>query len=426
MAVETATYIGQLNAAFPAGGEPIAQGDDHLRLIKTVLQNSFPGLNSAWSAGVLPFTPVGGIQATNVQAAIAELDTEKAALAGATFTGSIAAPYININGGAIGYDSLWLGPRQIRREQPSNNIEVVNAANNLVTHVFYDDGAILSRVGVHVGATRTAGTAADGSILGVGTIELRNPSPFIDFKTSDIDYRYRIILQNDNLQIHAPNGAFRVGASGECYSSLTASTADALTRKDYVDGQIASRPFADTCMAVGFSGGNVGDPYIRHSNQTIVSLVKSCNNSGWLGMSTGNRCEFHWNSGLYAQVDGATGWFAIQNSLGSDRRLKEPAATEKTQSGLATVMALNPVYFEYKENSLAHKPGARWGFYAQELQEVDASLVTSGKIPEDETEYLFYAEDGLAQLIAIQTRAIQELSTKLDAALTRIAALEAA
>jgi hypothetical protein len=41
------------------------------------------------SATNTPFTPTGAIAATNVQTALAELDAEKAALAGATFTGNV-------------------------------------------------------------------------------------------------------------------------------------------------------------------------------------------------------------------------------------------------------------------------------------------------------------------------------------------------
>jgi len=50
------------------------------------------------SATNTPFTPAGAIAATNVQAALAELDTEKAALAGATFTGSISGTTATFTG----------------------------------------------------------------------------------------------------------------------------------------------------------------------------------------------------------------------------------------------------------------------------------------------------------------------------------------
>jgi hypothetical protein len=45
-------------------------------------------------ANITYSSPVGTISATNVQDALAELDTEKAALSGATFTGNISVPYI--------------------------------------------------------------------------------------------------------------------------------------------------------------------------------------------------------------------------------------------------------------------------------------------------------------------------------------------
>ena len=44
MTVESATYISQLNTAQPAASDNISEGDDHLRLIKSVLQAQFPNL----------------------------------------------------------------------------------------------------------------------------------------------------------------------------------------------------------------------------------------------------------------------------------------------------------------------------------------------------------------------------------------------
>jgi len=47
MTVETASYISQLNTSYPAVGDAVGEGDDHLRLIKTVLQTQFPNLTAA-------------------------------------------------------------------------------------------------------------------------------------------------------------------------------------------------------------------------------------------------------------------------------------------------------------------------------------------------------------------------------------------
>ena len=47
MALESGTYIKDLVDTNPPGTDAISQGDDHIRLIKTVLQNSFPSTNNA-------------------------------------------------------------------------------------------------------------------------------------------------------------------------------------------------------------------------------------------------------------------------------------------------------------------------------------------------------------------------------------------
>jgi hypothetical protein len=64
MGLETATYVGDLVGTNPTGGDNPRLGDDHLRLIKDVLKNSFPDLlSSAWDK----LYPVGSIyiNATN-------------------------------------------------------------------------------------------------------------------------------------------------------------------------------------------------------------------------------------------------------------------------------------------------------------------------------------------------------------------------
>lgn len=44
MALETASYIHQLNASNPAGSDRLQQGDDHIRLVKSALKATFPNL----------------------------------------------------------------------------------------------------------------------------------------------------------------------------------------------------------------------------------------------------------------------------------------------------------------------------------------------------------------------------------------------
>jgi len=46
MALETANWITQLVPTNPVVGDPVGEGDDHLRMLKTVLQNSFPSTST--------------------------------------------------------------------------------------------------------------------------------------------------------------------------------------------------------------------------------------------------------------------------------------------------------------------------------------------------------------------------------------------
>ena len=47
MALETGTYINSLNASNPAATDALAQADDHLRLLKSVIRSSFPNIAGA-------------------------------------------------------------------------------------------------------------------------------------------------------------------------------------------------------------------------------------------------------------------------------------------------------------------------------------------------------------------------------------------
>ncbi len=47
MALETGTYISDLVATNPTGSDPLAFADDHLRLVKSTIKNTFPNISGA-------------------------------------------------------------------------------------------------------------------------------------------------------------------------------------------------------------------------------------------------------------------------------------------------------------------------------------------------------------------------------------------
>lgn len=68
--LESATYVSDLNTANPTAGDPVAQGDDHVRLIKSALKTTFPEASApiyghrsataqAWTSGTtVDFTSI--------------------------------------------------------------------------------------------------------------------------------------------------------------------------------------------------------------------------------------------------------------------------------------------------------------------------------------------------------------------------------
>lgn len=88
MTVETATYISQLNATYPAAGDAKSEGDDHLRLTKSAIKATFPNLTAA------PVTPTTA-ELNYVAGVTSALQTQlnaKAALTSPALTGVPTAP----------------------------------------------------------------------------------------------------------------------------------------------------------------------------------------------------------------------------------------------------------------------------------------------------------------------------------------------
>lgn len=91
MALESATWISDLNEDNPAAADPKSQGDDHIRLIKHTLLSTFPDVNGVVTASDEELSFCNGVT-SNIQAQLNTLDTEKADLASPALTGTPTAP----------------------------------------------------------------------------------------------------------------------------------------------------------------------------------------------------------------------------------------------------------------------------------------------------------------------------------------------
>ena len=67
MALESGTYINSLNASNPVATDGLAQADDHLRLIKSTILSSFPGVTGAVTSTHAELNLLDGVTATTAE-----------------------------------------------------------------------------------------------------------------------------------------------------------------------------------------------------------------------------------------------------------------------------------------------------------------------------------------------------------------------
>jgi hypothetical protein len=113
MGLETGTYIDSLNTSNPGATDSVAQGDDHIRLIKSTIKNTFPNITGAMTATHTELNLLDGVTANTTElnyvdiATLGTVEASKAVTADAnkditgirnltvtgTLTGSIESAY---------------------------------------------------------------------------------------------------------------------------------------------------------------------------------------------------------------------------------------------------------------------------------------------------------------------------------------------
>jgi hypothetical protein len=155
------------------------------------------------------------------------------------------------------------------------------------------------------------------------------------------------------------------------------------------------------------------------SGSTIAGAVNAlgyASRSGSSGSFSGNVYNLYWNgTGLEAWVD--TGSLGVINTT-SDYRIKQNVVTQNSNA-VDRVNALRPVTYQIKDVGIFKADGVtREGFIAHELAEVIPSAVNGTKDALTEDGNIQPQSLRLDPIIAVLTKAIQELSA-------RVAALEA-
>ena len=237
MALETATYISQLTATNPTASDPVSQGDDHLRLIKSVLQAQFTTLGAA-----------------AVSTTAAELNL----LDGKTAVGDASGPGSSTNNAIARFDGT--GGKTLQ-----------NSGTTIS-----DDGDIV------VGGTTPTITIGDGGA----------EDTMLVFDGAAADFRVGLDDGNDQLEIG-------VGSAHGTTTGITMDTAADMTLGGYINfaDEQAIRPdfkdYAETVSVIGGTGGGTQDIDLTAGNVVTATVDTSANTFTFSNPSTsGKSCSF--------------------------------------------------------------------------------------------------------------------------------------
>jgi hypothetical protein len=172
MTVEVATHLDDLNTALPLGTNARSEGDDHIRLLKSVLQTDFPAISGAITASQDEINVLDGVTAGTVTASKALVVDSNSRLN--TFDIAASGNY-SVAGTAILADSagtLTLSNVDALDATTESTIEAaIDSLTNLVATGALDSGSITAGFGAIDNGTSNVTT---GGILKIdvdGTAE---------------------------------------------------------------------------------------------------------------------------------------------------------------------------------------------------------------------------------------------------------------
>lgn len=167
---------------------------------------------------------------------------------GAQVTGNIVMPFVVLADGQLEWGS-GTGARDVNLYRPSANVLETDDALRV--------GGSLSVGGAGAGQT------VDGLNISGGNIEMRNLNPFIDFKTSDIDFGARIIYDFTVADALEFTGAAVYIFDNDLSVGGRTMSGDAPIRRVYTAGATWTKPAGLSHVeveCVGGGGGGGGTP----------------------------------------------------------------------------------------------------------------------------------------------------------------------
>jgi len=301
MALESGTYISQLNSSNPTTSDDVAEGDDHLRLIKAVLKNQFSGLTgtTAISSSEAELNVLDGIAAGLTAAELSILD-------GVTATAA-ELNYLDITTLGTSADSKALtqasGAVTIAADvtiSGTTPLLTIGDAGTEDTMLVFDGNAVDYRVGLDDGT--------DNLEIGVGSAHGTTAAITID-SSADMTLGGYIncsdeIVQRPELKDYA--------------ESYTASSGSGSTTLDLTNGNVFQHTASSGNVTFVFSNppgsgktGSLTLKWIQDSSNRTITWPGSVD---WAGGSAPSVTSGSAKVDVYTffTVDGGTIWYGFQ------------------------------------------------------------------------------------------------------------------
>jgi len=227
MTVETATYLGDLNATYPAGSDARSEGDDHIRLLKTVLKATFPYVTGALTATHTELNYVDGV----TSAIQTQLDA-KAPLASPAFTTSATIDGVSIrnasilNAGSIA--DARVPSSNVTQHQASLSIAATQLTGSIANARVPASNVTQHQASLSIAATQLTGSIADARVpasnvtqhqasLAIAadqvTLSIRNVSGTTDSPTSSDEENIVTLSSASPTTVTLNSGVCAVGNS---------------------------------------------------------------------------------------------------------------------------------------------------------------------------------------------------------------------
>ena len=249
MALETGTYISQLNSNYPAAADDVSEGDDHLKLIKAVLKNQFIGLTGTTTitASEAELNLVDGVTSTTAELNILDGVTSTAAelniLDGVTSTAAelnimdgvtSTAAELNILDGVtstateLSYnDVTTLGTVQTSKTVTADSSGTVNCVDYIIQRPRFTDYAETVNALGDVGGGTDAIDISAGNVVTATVSTATQTFTFTNPSATGKACSFTLLLTNGGSQ--TVNWPSSVDWAGGDAPSLTSSGVDVLT-----------------------------------------------------------------------------------------------------------------------------------------------------------------------------------------------------